>query len=102
MKLLEFNYETTEANSKGFNSWYLNGLLLDSINLIVGKNSVGKSRTVQLISSFAKMITEQVPHIYFGKWKLRFNNNDGTITTYELNATNEVNSETITIVIKLY
>ena len=97
MKLLEFKYETTNANSMGYNNWYLESLSLNKINLIVGKNSVGKSRTVQLVSSFAKMITEQVPFVFFGKWNLKFENNDGIIVEYELNASNEVKAEMLSV-----
>ncbi len=82
MKLIEIKYAVT--NLAGTNDWLLNDLLLNDFNLIIGGNAVGKSRTVQIISSFAKMILEQVSTIFLGNWSLKFQAVNGDIFIYEL------------------
>jgi predicted ATPase len=93
MKLIEIKYSNT--NAAHFNDWYLSDLSLTDFNLIIGENAVGKSRTVQLISSFAKMVSENF--MYFGKWTLTFSKTNKSFIVYDLEIDNGVKSEKITI-----
>ncbi len=65
------------------NSWELSDLNLCKLNLIVGKNSAGKTRTVNTLQNLSKMMRSGT-QMFNGFWKLEFilglNNN----LTYEL------------------
>lgn len=100
MKLISLKYSLINANIAGYDDWYLEELCLSNFNLIVGENSVGKSRTVQLISSFAKMVSQETSILFFGKWTLTFRNNNNIIL-YQLDITNSVVSEKLYINKKL-
>jgi len=64
--------------------WEIRNLRLNAANLIVGKNAAGKSRTVQLIASFAKMISRQVSSLNFGNWDMLFETEEGGKLNYIL------------------
>jgi len=53
MKLVSIKYSEFEGHS---NEWKLDELQLFDVNLIVGKNADGKSRTVNLINGLSKLI----------------------------------------------
>ncbi len=63
MKLINITYKDSH--------WSLEKLELNNINLIVGKNATGKSRSIQLIDTLAKMITQK-RQIAWGYWNLLF------------------------------
>ena len=102
MKLIQITYSTASTYS---NDWNLEQLDLNRINLIVGKNATGKSRVAQLISSTAKMISQQVPHLFFGLWKLVFSSDlgeiiyqfkiDGTVKKEQIHLNNKIVLERI-------
>jgi predicted ATPase len=95
MKLIEIKYSITDFPS--INNWLLKDLSLSNINLIIGENAVGKSRTVQLISSFAKMLSEQVSVIYYGKFSLKFLKENGDSIIYIVDADTIIKSEKLII-----
>ncbi len=63
MKLINVRYKD--------NHWWLKKLELNNINLIIGKNAAGKSRSIQVIDIFAKMITQK-RKIAWGYWNFLF------------------------------
>lgn len=54
--------------------WELNNLRLGTVNLIVGKNSAGKTRTLQTIDLLVKMITQKRDLNWGGEWNVVFEN----------------------------
>lgn len=89
MKLIKVKYKNPH--------WWLKKLELDSINLIVGKNATGKSRSILTIDIFAKMITQK-RKIVSGSWTFLFENGDEKIL-YQVDCsnTNIVTSEKLFI-----
>jgi hypothetical protein len=70
------------------NEWKLDGLALGQVNLLVGKNAVGKSRAVSLIVTLARMLSAEIkPALASGNFHVVFDN-DGTPIEYILNYTN--------------
>jgi ABC-type Na+ transport system ATPase subunit NatA len=55
-------------------SWQLSSLELDSLNLIVAKNSIGKSRTLSTIDLLIKMITQKRNLNWGSRWTIEFIN----------------------------
>lgn len=55
-------------------NWELENLQLGTVNLIVGKNSTGKSRTLQTIDLLVKMITQKRDLNWGGQWNITFEN----------------------------
>lgn len=98
MKLISLKYKLTTGSTS--NDWILEELNLNSINLVVGQNAVGKSTVIRLINNFTKMINNQV-FIYGhnqtkAEWALGFIGNDEEVIKYELVVRNEM------IVVKEY
>ncbi len=58
MKLISIKYKLTTGPNT--NDWILEELNLNSINLIVGQNAVGKSSVIRLLVNFAKLIANQI------------------------------------------
>ena len=53
--------------------WTLEGLTLSQVNLIVGRNATGKTRTINIIGSLARLITGQQKEIFeSGNYKALF------------------------------
>jgi len=61
MRLTSLEYEQFSGE---LNEWQLKGLALDNVNLLVGKNATGKSRTLSVIRGLAYLLSGEV--------KLRF------------------------------
>lgn len=61
--------------------YYIKDIELGRKNLIVGRNSTGKSRLVQLIASIAKMMSQKVSYLFEGQYILLFKDENGS--TYE-------------------
>lgn len=66
MKLIKLTY--IDQN------WQLSSLELDSLNLIVAKNSIGKSRTLSTIDLLIKMITQKRNLNWGSSWEIEFIN----------------------------
>ncbi len=56
LKLISVKYSEQVAKP---NEWTLDGLTLGPINLLVGTNATGKTRTLNIIGNFAKMFVPQ-------------------------------------------
>lgn len=69
MKLVKLSYTDT--------NWQLSNLELDDQNLIVAKNSTGKSRTLATIDLFIKMITQKRTLNWGSRWEIKFINDKG-------------------------
>lgn len=55
-------------------NWELNNLHFGMVNLIVGKNSAGKTKTMQTIDLLVKMITQKRNLNWGGEWDIVFEN----------------------------
>jgi AAA15 family ATPase/GTPase len=55
-------------------NWELSNLRLGTVNLIVGKNSAGKTKTMQTIDLLVKMITQKRDLNWGGQWDIIFEN----------------------------
>ncbi len=76
MYLSKFSY-------KGLN-WELSNLELNQVNLIVAKNSTGKSRTLLVLDVLIKTITQQVDFLdHYAHWSLEFLSGANTTIKYD-------------------
>lgn len=64
-------------------NWELNNLQLGLINLLVGKNSAGKTRTMQTIDLLVKMITQKRNLNWGGQWDIKYENFKGEEIQYQ-------------------
>ncbi len=73
MRLQSIKYEEFEG---GDQEWILEGLTLGSINLLVGKNATGKSRTLRVIVGLAQLLCglRSPAHFSTGKYEVCFQN----------------------------
>jgi predicted ATPase len=78
MQLVRLDYED--------HTWELRGLELGLLNLIVGKNSVGKSRTLSRIGLLAQIITQKKELREGGNWSVEFNENEGDLLNYQFSS----------------
>ncbi len=65
------------------NYWEIKEVVLDKINLIVGKNATGKTRLLNLISGFARVISKK--NKFDGNWLMEFKENFDSENTYKIN-----------------
>lgn len=75
MKIKELSYIDT--------NWELNNLQLGNVNLIVGKNSTGKTRILQTIDLLVKMITQKRNLNWGGQWDVKFEKFKGEEIHYQ-------------------
>lgn len=54
------------------NFWEIKDVNLDWLNLIIGQNATGKTRLVNRISGFARMLSKKIPRLLTGNWELQF------------------------------
>jgi len=59
--------------------WHLKDVSLGKLNLIVGRNAVGKTRTVNIINALARMISSKTPRLLDGHWNVVFEDNDSPL-----------------------
>jgi AAA domain, putative AbiEii toxin, Type IV TA system len=76
MRIKSFSYKE--------DSWEINNLNLGSINLLVGQNGTGKSRTLSKIDRFVKILTQQEKNFETEEWIVEFVTSDNHILRYEL------------------
>lgn len=62
--------------------WKLEDLHLGSVNLIVGKNATGKTRTLQTIDLLVKMLTQKRNLNWGSRWNATFENDMGNVMVY--------------------
>ena len=67
-------------NIGGLGEWYLKDVKLGKLNLIAGKNAVGKSRAVSILTNLVNMINGKLPFLLDGNWKLTFREDRKTVT----------------------
>lgn len=71
-------YETVVAFDGREQDWVVDGLVFKNINLIVGKNSSGKTRLTNLIATLAAMVSGKIPpNFSSGHWDLEFESTKG-------------------------
>lgn len=75
MKLLELSYKQPD--------WEIKNLQLQDLNLVVGKNSVGKSRTLGAIDLLHRMITQKGLFVYGIDCKIKYKKANNDIVEYE-------------------
>lgn len=80
MQLISIKYGFEGSNR--YNKYYIQDIELGSKNLIVGRNSTGKSRLVQLIASIAKMMSQKVSYLFEGDYRLLFKDESEVIYEY--------------------
>lgn len=87
MKLISFSY-------KDYN-WAISNLDLQIINLIVGKNGTGKTRTLYHIDLLVNMIAQKRDIAWGGQWIAEFETHSNEVLKYELStkASGEVSLE---------
>ena len=64
MRLTKFSYKNAD--------WEIEDLHLQPVNLIVGENATGKSRTLAQIDRFVKLLTQQDNSIGKDEWEVQF------------------------------
>ena len=85
MKLQKISYVEFEGLPS---EWRLDDLVLGNINLIVGKNATGKSRTLGLINNLAKIISGSMkPFFSSGNFNAEFDDN-GKVLQYNVEVEN--------------
>jgi energy-coupling factor transporter ATP-binding protein EcfA2 len=65
-------------------SWKLNDLNLQEVNLIVGKNATGKSRTLSTVNSLVSMVSQKGEIAGGGTWKVCFRTLSGEKFDYSI------------------
>jgi energy-coupling factor transporter ATP-binding protein EcfA2 len=81
MNLVTLNYEQHEGEPK---QWRLSGLCLGNVNLLVGKNATGKTRTLNVINGLAKLLSGTTKLRFItGNYEVVFDN-DGQRLEYKL------------------
>jgi len=81
MKLMTLNYTQFEGQPK---QWRLSGLSLGNVNLLVGRNASGKSRTLNIINALANLLSSAKKLVFTsGKYEVVFDN-DGQTLEYKL------------------
>ncbi len=75
MRLIELSYQDT--------NWEIQNLKFGDVNLVVGKNAVGKTRTLSIIDLLYKMITQKRNLDWGAKWSIKFENYKKEIIHYE-------------------
>lgn len=76
MRLLKLSYTDT--------NWELKDLQLKEVNLIVGKNSVGKSKTLATIDSLYRIIKQKEDINWGSKWNILFQIDSSNELTYKV------------------
>jgi energy-coupling factor transporter ATP-binding protein EcfA2 len=99
MLLKSFKYSEYEKESR---EWILNEFSLKEVNLIVGMNAAGKSRTLRVINGLSRILTEKrIPFPDGSYWAKFIKSNDEII--YEIKIkNNSITKESLEISGKQY
>jgi len=74
MKLIDMTYAQWENTPR---EWKIDGVRLGPLNLLVGSNASGKSRTLNVINGLAKFLAgDSKINILSGDWNVTFENED--------------------------
>lgn len=79
MKLTKLTYS---ENTNQENFWSLRECEFGDINLLVGKNSTGKTRTINIIKNLAASFTGEIPHAFLSCLVDAVFDNDGSKIQY--------------------
>jgi hypothetical protein len=95
MKLQSVKYSETDLHG---NAWSIDGLALGDTNLIVGKNSTGKTRALNLIVALADLLSGRRNPVFLSMcaWDAKFKDGDTDIQ-FEIRANEKVRSESLTV-----
>jgi len=82
MKLVSIKYSQFDDDPR---QWDLDFLTLEPVNLIIGKNATGKTKTLQVINNVAQLLRGDIkPNaILSGNFEAKFEH-DGKIYKYQL------------------
>lgn len=80
MKIKSLSYSEFENESK---EWILKDFQINDINLIVGKNSDGKTRTLNVIKGLATILSSAEVKLVAGNYKVEFED-DGNLINYKI------------------
>jgi|WetSurMetagenome_2_1015567.scaffolds.fasta_scaffold68996_1 hypothetical protein len=83
MKIKSFSFKHNPPVNSGINDTILSEINMDLLNLIVGKNAVGKSRVLRVISAFAELINQKSP-VFKGNWNFNFISDEGKDIKYNV------------------
>ena len=82
MRLVELSFSF--ENDPSLNEWEVKNLAFAPLNLIVGRNAVGKSRVLKVIYNGARMISQRVGKLFWGKWDFVFEKENGVLFHYQM------------------
>ncbi|WLG48621.1 AAA family ATPase [Pseudomonas sp. FP1742] len=101
MKLVSLKYSENIGHDR---EWILNELTLGDKNLIVGRNSAGKSRTLHVLGSLARILTSSQYMLPTScKYHCEWTNSSGSLYAYEYTVENSrITLERLTIDNKIY
>jgi hypothetical protein len=86
MLLTHLSYSQDHAGPK---HWEIQDVALGEINLIVGKNAVGKTRMMNVLKNVARQISGKMTRLLNGETKLIFAKGHDKNYTYHLNIVNQ-------------
>ena len=92
MTLLKFEYSDAD--------WEIQDLDLGKVNLILGKNATGKTRTLVVLVLLIKILNDSFLWKNPGKWKIELRDDLGNYFTYEFimnNFDGNISSEVLTL-----
>ena len=69
MKLSAISYSEHAGDPR---EWKLDRLVLGDINLLVGKNATGKTRTLNIVNGLSNLLSGQRRELTQGDWKTEF------------------------------
>ena len=76
--------------------WSIDGVDLNQVNIIVGKNSTGKTRLLNVIKNTARMFSKNTVALSSGDWELTFENSSNELYKYQLQVeNNQVQKESL-------
>lgn len=81
MKLVKISYKDT--------NWELQDLELGTLNLVLGRNGTGKTRTLQTIDLLVKMLTQRRNMNWGGEWDIEFLNQKGQAIRYQFSTSSK-------------
>ncbi|MBU3612266.1 ATP-binding protein [Polynucleobacter sp. MG-27-Goln-C1] len=85
MFLKKISYQERALGPAGSQTWQIDDLELGQINLIVGKNSSGKSRLVNLIGNLSQLVSGKLlPRYNSGSWVVEFERMKGEAKELQL------------------
>lgn len=93
MKLASISYSEFQGTK---NEWTLEPFELGKVNLLVGKNATGKSRTISIIYSLASVLSGEYKRaLESGTWDVVFTNGDSPVHYHLEHTNNQVVKENL-------